>query len=175
MGNRILSAQQYYVLDTNTIIDLHFGKLLDKVFQLPCKFLITDLLREELLNPPFDVLAEMGLLVESLTSEEVGEIPVMMGRYPKPSYYDISVLILARSKNTVLITGDEALRNAAADNSVECRGTCWLIDYLANEGLITYTEAIAAYTVILKKPRYPPKDECRALLAMWKQRQKLLE
>ena len=173
MGNRILSAQQYYVLDTNTIIDLHFGKLLDKVFQLPCKFLITDLLREELLNPPFDLLAEMGLLVDSLTSIEVGEIPILMGRYPKPSYYDISVLILARTKNTILITGDEALRNAAADNSVECRGTCWLIDYLANEGLITYTEAIAAYNVILKKPRYPPKDECRALLAMWKQRQKL--
>jgi len=140
MGNRILSAQQYYVLDTNTIIDLNFGNLLHRVFQLPCKFLITDLLREELLNPPFDSLAEMGLLVEFLTSEEVGEIPVMMGRYPKPSYYDISVLILARTKNTILIT---------------------------------YSEAISAYNVLLKKPRYPPKDECRALLAMWKQRQKL--
>jgi hypothetical protein len=173
MGNRILSAQQFYVLDTNTIIDLHFGKLLEKIFQLPCKFVISDLLREELLNPPFDSLAEMGLLVGNLTPEEVGEISVMMGRYLKPSYFDISVLILARDQNTILITGDEALRNAAADNSVECRGTCWLIDYLANEGLITYTEAIAAYNVILKKPRYPPKDECRALLAMWKQRQKL--
>ena len=168
-----MSAQQFYVLDTNTIIDLHFGKLLHKIFQLPCTFLITDLLREELLNPPFDSLAEMGLLVGNLTPEEVGEIPVMMGRYPKPSYFDISVLILARDQNTILITGDEALRNAAADNSVDCRGTCWLIDYLANEGLISYTEAIAAYNVILKKPRYPPKDECRALLLMWKQRQKL--
>jgi hypothetical protein len=131
------------------------------------------LLREELLNPPFDALAEMGLLVEFLTSEEVGEIPVMMGKYPEPSFCDISVLILARSKNTVLITGDEALRNAAADNSVDCRGTCWLIDYLANQGLITYTEAIAAYTVIVKKPRYPPKRECDTLLAGWKRRQKL--
>lgn len=173
MGNRILSAPQYYVLDTNTIIDLHFGKLLDKIFQLPCKFSVTDSLSDELHNPPFRVLEEMGLIFESLTSEEMGEISPMMGRYPKPSYYDISVLVLARSRHTILITGDEALRNAAADNSVECRGTCWLIDYLANEGLITYTEAIAAYNVILKKPRYPPKDECRALLAMWKQRQKL--
>jgi len=168
-----LSALQYYVLDTNTIIDLHFGKLLHKVFKLPCKFLITDLLREELLNPPFDSLAEMGLLVESLTSEEVSEIYVMGGRYPEPSQYDISVLILARSKNTVLITGDEALRRAAADNSVDCHGTCWLIDYLANERLITYTDAIATYDVILKKRRYPPKDECRDLLSRWKQRQKL--
>ena len=168
-----MSALQYYVLDTNTIIDLHFGKLLHKVFKLPCKFLITDLLREELLNPPFDSLAEMGLLVESLTSEEVSEIYVMGGRYPEPSQYDISVLILARSKNTVLITGDEALRRAAADNSVDCHGTCWLIDYLANERLITYTDAIATYDVILKKRRYPPKDECRDLLSRWKQRQKL--
>jgi len=173
MENRILSAPQFYVLDTNTIIDLYFGKLLHKVFQLPCTFVISDLLQEELLNPPFDSLAEMGLLVNNLTSEEVGEIPIMMARYPKPSYYDISVLILARTRNTILITGDEALRNAAADNSVECRGTCWLIDYLANERLITYAEAIAAYNVILKKPRYPPKDECKALLAQWRQRQKL--
>jgi hypothetical protein len=134
---------------------------------------ITDLLREELLNPPFDSLAEMGLLVESLTSEEVSEIRVMMGRYPKPSYYDISVLILARSRNTVLITGDKALRQAAADNSVDCHGTCWLIDYLANEALITYTEAIAAHTKILKKPRYPLKEECKALLTQWRQRQRL--
>ena len=175
MGNRILSVPQFYVLDTNTIIDLHFGNLLQKIFQLPCKFIITDFLREELLNPPFDALAEMGLLVEFLTSDEVGEISVMMGRYPKPSYYDISVLILARSKNTVLITGDEALRHAAADNSVDCHGTCWLIDYLANEGLITYGEEIAAYTIIIRRPRYPPKEECRALLTRWKQRQKLLE
>jgi len=168
-----LSAQHCYVLDTNTIIDLYFGKLLHKIFQLPCTFLITDLVREELLNPPFNSLAEMGLLVGTLTSEEVGEIPVMMGRYPAPSFCDLSVLILARSKNTVLITGDQALRNAAADNSVDCHGTCWLIDYLANQGLITYSEAIAAYTVMVNKPRYPPKDECKALLLMWKQRQKL--
>lgn len=154
---------------------MHFGNLLHKVFQLPCKFVITDLLREELLNPPFDTLAEMGLLVEFLTSEEVSEIRVMMGRYPKPSHSDISGLILARSRNTVLITGDDALRNAAADNSVNCHGTCWLIDYLANEALITYSEAIAAYSMILKKPRYPPKEECKALLARWKQRQKILE
>ncbi|WP_372961694.1 hypothetical protein [Methanoregula sp.] len=119
------------------------------------------------------MLAELGLLPEHLTSEEVGEIPAMMGKYPKPSYTDLSVMILARTRNTVLITGDVALRDAAADNGVECRGTCWLIDYLANERVITYAEAIAAYHVILKKPRYPPKEECKALLAGWRQRQKL--
>lgn len=170
-----MSAPQYYVLDTNTIIDLHFGNLLDKVFQLPCKFIVTDFLREELLNPPFDTLADMGLLVEFLKSEEVSEISVMMGRYPKPSYYDISVLILARSRNTILITGDNDLRHAAMDNGVTCLGTCWLIDYLANQFLISFSEAIAAYDLIRRKQRHPPIDECRDFLSHWRQRKKLLE
>lgn len=168
-----MSAQQFYVLDTNTIIDLHFGNLLEKIFQLPCRFSVTDSLIDEFHNPPFRVLEELGLCFESLSSEEMAKTILLMERYPKPSFYDISVMILAKSRNTVLITGDEALRNAAADNSVECRGTCWLIDYLADERIISYTEAIAAYHVILKKPRYPPKDECKALLAKWRQRQKL--
>ena len=103
----------------------------------------------------------------------MGKVRILMATYPKPSYYDISVLVLAQSKNTILITGDEALRIAAADTSVDCRGTCWLIDYLASEELITYAEAIAAYNVILKKPRYPPKDECKTLLLRWRQRQRL--
>ncbi|MEN6395072.1 MAG: hypothetical protein ABFC78_01140 [Methanoregula sp.] len=168
-----MNVQHCYVLDTNTIIDLYFGKLLHKIFQLPCTFLITDLVREELINPPFDSLAEMGLLVGTLTSEEVGEITVMMGRYPEPSFCDISVLVLARSKHTVLITGDQALRNASADNSVDCHGTCWLIDYLANQSLISFAEAIAAYDMIRKNRRNPPFDECKAHLAQWRQRQRL--
>lgn len=170
-----MSAQQFYVLDTNTIIDLHFGNLLQSVFRLPCHFVVTDILREELLNPPFDSLAEMGLLDEPLTPAEVAEIPGFVERYPKLSYYDVSVMILARSKSTVLISGDEALRYAAADNGVDCHGTCWLIDYLASEGHITYSEAIGAYNMIRDKPRYPPKEECHTLLAGWKQRKKLLE
>lgn len=168
-----MSALPCYVLDTNTIIDLHFGGLLDKVFRLPCTFSVTDSLAIEFIDPPFHVLQELGLCFEPLAEVEVADISPFMERYPLPSYYDITVLLLARSKNTILITGDNALRNAAADNGVDCRGTCWLIDYIANEGLITYTGAIAAYDVIRKKPRYPPKEECKDLLTEWKRRQKL--
>jgi hypothetical protein len=124
-------------------------------------------------NPPFDALLKMGLLVESLPSEQVMEISVMMGRYDGPSYEDISVLVLAKLRNTVLITGDEALRRAAADNCVDCHGTCWLIDYLADQKLISYTQALAAYTLIHKSKRFPPRHECDDLVKKWKQRQKL--
>ena len=115
----------------------------------------------------------MGLLVEKLGPDGVEELMQMMGRYEGPSYQDISVLVLAKSRNTVLITGDEALRRAASDNGVDCHGTCWLIDYLASESLITYSGAITAYDLIRKNRRNPPPDECKALLTGWRQRQKL--
>jgi len=163
------------VVDTNTIFDLHFGKLLQITFRLPCKFVITTFIIRELRNPPFHTLASMGLLVEKLSPDGVAELIEMMGKYEGPSYQDISVLVLAKTRNTVLITGDDALRRAAADNSVDCHGTCWLIDYLANEDLISFAEAIAAYDLIRRNRRNPPFDECKTLLAKWKQRQKLLE
>ena len=163
------------MVDTNTIIDLHCGNLLRFVFRLPCTFLITDLIVHELRNLPFHALSTMGLLVESLSSEEIVEISAMMERYDKPSYEDLSVLVLAKSKKTILITGDEPLRHAASDNGVTCLGTCWLIDYLANQSLISFSEAIAAYEMIRRNRRHPPFDECKALLSQWKQRQKMLE
>jgi len=161
------------VIDTNTIIDLHCGKLLPIVFDLPCTFLVTDFLKHELRNPPFDVLSEMGLLAESLPPEQVTEISEMMGRYDGPSYEDISVLVLAKARNTVLITGDAALRRAAADNCVEYHGTCWLIDYLADQRLISYTRALAAYALLHQNKRFPPRHECDDLVKKWNQRQKL--
>lgn len=163
------------MVDTNTIFDLHYGKLLPIVFHLPCIFVITDFIIHELRNPPFHTLSSMGLHVENLKPDEVKELMEMMERYEKPSYEDLSVLVLAKSKNTVLITGDEALRHAAADNGVNCHGTCWLINYLTDQYLISFSEAIAAYDLIRKNRRNPPFDECKALLSRWKQMQKMLE
>jgi hypothetical protein len=117
----------------------------------------------------------MGLIAESLDSGGIREIIELMSEYEKPSYEDISVLVLAKSRETILITGDEDLRHAAISIGVDCHGTCWLIDYLADQSIITYAQAIAAYDRIRKNRRNPPIDECRNLLSRWKQRQKVLE
>jgi rRNA-processing protein FCF1 len=166
---------QQYVIDTNTLIDLHCGQLFPFIFQLPCVFIVSDFIVYELRYLPFQTLLTMGLVVESLSSEGIVEISSMMGRYEKPSYADLSVLVLARSKNTILITGDEPLRYAAVENGVNCFGTCWLIDFLADQKIISYAQAIAAYQLIQKNKRFPPRDECKTLLSKWKQRRKLLE
>jgi len=173
--SQIVSSPQYYVVDTNTILDLHYGDLLESVFRLSCKFVITKFIVHELRNPPFHQLSTMGLIVESLDSEGVLEITQLLEEYEKPSYEDISVLVLAKSRKTILITGDENLRHAAISKGVDCYGTCWLIHLLAEESIITYTQAIEAYDRIRKNRRNPPIDECRGLLSKWKHLKKILE
>lgn len=170
-----MSNPQYYVVDTNTILDLHYGDLLESVFHLPYKFIITKFIVHELRNPPFHQLSTMGLIVESLDSEGVLELKQLMEEYQKPSYEDISVLVLAKSRKTILITGDENLRHAAISKGVDCYGTCWLIHLLTEESIITYTQAIEAYDRIRKNRRNPPVEECRRNLTQWKQMKKILE
>ena len=82
---------QQYVIDTNTLIDLHCGQLFPFIFQLSCVFIVSDFIVYELRYLPFQTLLTMGLVVESLSSEEIVEISSMMGRYEKPSYADLSV------------------------------------------------------------------------------------
>ena len=115
----------------------------------------------------------MGLQVENLSPENVEELIALMARVPKSHRMQISGSCTLQNPGTrFYITGDKALLRAAADNSVDCRGTCWLIDYLANQSIITFSGAIAAYDRY-KKPAESPFDECRALIAQWKQRQKM--
>jgi len=173
--SQIVSKPQYYVVDTNTIFDLYYGDLLEFVFRLPCTFIISDFIIHELREPPYHQLSTMGLCVEHLDSDGVSEITVLMAEYPKPSYADLSVLVLAKTKKTILITGDKDLRHAAISKGVDCYGTCWLINILAEESIITYTQAIDAYTYILEKLRHPPVEECRRHLTKWKQLKKILE
>lgn len=117
----------------------------------------------------------MGIIIESLNGAEVAEISEILEEYDKPSYEDVSVLILARSRNTVLISGDENLRHVAVQLGIVCHGTCWLLDYLANQSIIAYKDAISAYKRMQQNGRNPPKEECKSLIAQWKKKSKMLD
>ena len=170
-----MSPHPSYVVDTNTLIDLHFGKRLSDIFTLPCTFIITDFIRREIKFPPFDELSRLGLIVESLNSDEVAELYELLDEYDKPSYQDVSVLVLAKSRNTVLISGDQNLLHVAIQKGVDCHGTCWLLGYLADQSIISYKDAISAYRTMQQNGRNPPRDECKSLLSDWRKRSKMLD
>jgi hypothetical protein len=117
----------------------------------------------------------LGLIVESLNSDEVAELYELLDEYDKPSYQDVSVLVLAKSRNTVLISGDQNLLHVAIQKGVDCHGTCWLLGYLADQSIISYKDAISAYRTMQQNGRNPPRDECKSLLSDWRKRSKMLD
>ncbi len=157
-----------YVIDTNAIIDLHKADLITNLFLLPCRFVVSDFVQKELLHPPFAALVDMGLSVQSLSSDSVQELMDLIDRYPHPSYADLSVLLLAKNLHRPLLTGDQALIHVAVAHGVEWRGTCWLLDYMVNSRVITPEMAIGAWQRMRSHGRNPPRDECQQTIIQWK-------
>ncbi|RQD81850.1 MAG: hypothetical protein D5R99_00885 [Methanocalculus sp. MSAO_Arc1] len=163
-----VTARQLYVIDTNAIIDLNEADLISDLFQLPCSFVVSDFVQKELLHPPFTALLDLGLSVLSLSPDSVRELMGLIDRYPQPSYADLSVMVLAKQVKRPLLTGDRALIHVAVAQGVEWCGTCWLLDYMVNSGVITPERAITALQRMRLRKRNPPQDECRQLVMQWK-------
>lgn len=66
-----------------------------------------------------------------------------------------------------MVTGDGNLRKLAKKESVELKGTIWLIDMLVEEQVITEGEGATACQVLLDIGRRLPKDELRQRIDKW--------
>lgn len=55
------------------------------------------------------------------------------------------IMTPARQEQCPLLTGDNALRNAAASEGIEVRGTLWVVEALVAQGVITKRRAESAY------------------------------
>jgi hypothetical protein len=119
-------------------------------------------LRSEIVSPPelLHKLHENGLVGVDITIEEFYYAIDLGNRYNKLSGYDRIALSIAKYRNIRLLTGDNALRKAAAKENVEVFGTIGLLDELYHGNHIAKNE----YEYCLKKllenqERRLPHDE----------------
>ena len=126
-----------FVTDSNIWIDLHHGGVTTEVFGLPYRFVTTDLIYEELLQPAGSDLALLGLEKHALNPDLIREMLEMVRLYPRPSRIDISGLVLARHLKLPLLSGDEILRSAAGPGGIRQHGTLFLLDKMVAHGIIT--------------------------------------
>ncbi|ACX51834.1 conserved hypothetical protein [Ammonifex degensii KC4] len=150
------------VTDANFWMDAACGGFLEAVFRLPARFWTTDLILEEFRrgNPGPEELVRKGLKKRELNGEEVGYLYELACRYPRPSRHDLSALVLARSLDAVLVTGDKELRKAAQREGVEVRGTLWVLKQLVDGGIVSKAEACEACREMQRKNRRLPWEEC---------------
>lgn len=123
------------VSDTSVIIDLCKVQLIESAFSLPYEFVVPNVMFEDefldLSNyEPGDLLAS-GLAVSVLSGEAVGMAVEYGAEFKRLSTNDQFALALAKTtEESILLTGDKALRNAAATLDVDARGLLWLCDQM---------------------------------------------
>lgn len=81
------------------------------------------------------------------------------GRYPRPSRQDLSGLLLAQSRNAILLTGDGALRAVAEKEEIKVHGTLWVVDQLVDSEIIAPRKGARALQLMADHPmrRLPMK------------------
>jgi len=134
---------EYISSDTNIWLDFHSISKIDFPFRLPCIYIMyREALRGEIVSPPdlLDRLQNLGLQGVELTTEEFYYAISISQKYVKLSGYDRTALAIAKYRDIVLLTGDNALRKAAISEGVQVLGTIGLLDKLYSENLINKRE-----------------------------------
>ena len=76
------------------------------------------------------MLLQLGLQKTELTEDEFFLAEELASKYARPSVYDCIALAIAKIRGLVLLTGDGALRKAAAAEGVAVVGTIGILDRL---------------------------------------------
>lgn len=161
------------ISDSNIFIDMIVGELLGPMFQLPETFAVPDVLYEEELSEQHSELLDLGLVRLGLKGEGVEEaiqLGVICTGRDAPSHNDLIALMLAKQEKTPLLTGDRRLRKLAEEryDSIEIRGTIWLVHRLVEEGLIAPAEAVVGYeNMRLGGSRLPWNTEVARQIRGW--------
>ena len=87
-----------------------------------------------------------------------------MSLYPKPSFQDLSALVLAKGNGWTLLSGDGHLRQAAQEEAVLVHGTLWLIRRLVESRILDATSAAKAFKSMKDQGRRLPWAEVDQLI-----------
>ncbi len=156
---------QLLISDANILIDLEDGDLITELFKLPFQFQVPDMLFADELEADHGYLLKHGLQLGELTPESMAEVEILVQKYKQPSRYDCFALVLAKQEDCPLLTGDQNLRKAAEQESVEVKGTLWIVEAMITHQVIGIDTARAAYARMKATGRRLPWQQAEARLS----------
>ena len=159
-----------WVIDTCVLIDLHKGGVLRELFRFPHRLVVPDVIVDELREPDVEELLEAGLEAVELSGAQVLEVLELRVRYPRPSLNDLFALVVARSLDALLLTGDKHLRQAAETMGVTVHGTLWVLDEMIWAQILPPQRAAEALRRMLAQGRRLPSAECARRIQAWEGR-----
>jgi predicted nucleic acid-binding protein len=155
------------IVDTNVLIDLHSGGIVEQFFALPYEFVSPDVIIEESEEPDGKELERQGLIRAELSSDGVLEVEFLWEHNLEIAVNDIFALVLASHEALPLLTGDRRLRNLADKHRVPVHGTLWVLDEMVKHNVLTKGQAAHALQLMLDKNSRLPPSECTHRFRLW--------
>jgi predicted nucleic acid-binding protein len=162
------------ISDTNILIDMEAGALVERLFQLPVQFAIPDVLYYEEIAPYGANWMELGLKLMEVSGEFVqyaAQLPIKYNQLLlhksalKPSHNDYLALALAKQHQCTLLTGDRSLRAVALQEQVSVMGSIGLLCTLVEHNIISVKAAFDALARMKVAKRWLPWAEAEKALA----------
>jgi predicted nucleic acid-binding protein len=153
------------VSDTSCIIDLRKAALLFEALRLPYTFItVNTLFEDEWLSLSDDEkkrLCKQGLEVRELPGSSVQRAARYFNENRRLKLNDCFALTLAEDcKESILLTGDGALRRIAQAKGIEVRGVLWITDELETHNIVPAARLLEALSLYQQDPLiFLPKEE----------------
>lgn len=144
------------ISDANIIIDMQEGGLIGLLFSLPHCFKIPDILYYDELDEQHSSLVDDGLVLSELTSPSMNYALHLSEVANGPSRNDCFALALAKQEQCPLLTGDRALRELAAQENVEVKGSIWVVEEMIHNNILTVEQARQSYQTMESAGRRLP-------------------
>lgn len=168
------------VVDTSCMIDLRKVDLLKALLQLPCTFVVPDVLFDgEWLCLEEDekaALCEEGLEIRELTADAVGKASQYFKQHALLALNDCFVLALAEeTQDCAILSGDGSLRQVAESVGIQAHGVLWVTDELERQQVVEIRILHAALEVFhdddtIFLPKYEVARRLRRLSRMLRER-----
>lgn len=156
------------VLDLNVVFDLDAGGVLSAAVEVPEELHLVDVAAAHLSAAALDRLVSLGVLVTSVSGGGVLRAAELADRFRKPRSDDLFSLALAEEIEAILVTGDKALRSAAAVVGVVTHGTIWFLAELIRAGDLDPRAAADALEAMLVAGRRLPASEAAKHVEVWR-------
>jgi len=164
-----MNKKKIGIIDATILLDFIAGDIFDTLFSVPIDFHTSDFVADEVSKTySFEELEGFGLQVLEMSEEQMLEIEYLQGRHPELSPGDLSVYILAKSLDALLISGDGPLREMAETQKIEYHGTLWLLEELVKGDLLSFEDAASALETMLDSKRWLPRGECEKMIKRWR-------
>jgi len=155
------------IIDANVIFDAVAGDVLPDIFELGYHIITTDFVILEIKSIPHSELITHGLIVQEMPGELVEEILKMREKHIELSIHDLSVFVMARHTNAIMLSGDGALRRIAKNAGITVHGTLWLMDEMVEKEIIQPERAAKALRAMCDSDRWLPEEECKRRIRVW--------